>query len=226
MRILSNKNTVWRDSYDRIRRWSLLVAIGVHAFILLALPRVIADRIHEALIPSPYVFMIPGGPGSELEVVALQPPSEEVAETKPAPEPVEEVVEIEIAEAPIEETVLEPDASPSDGEGRDDGEPDGEGTTDPAAGRGGGVVSPPRPLHLVVPRIPDGLDKKRVRGASIHLLVEVLADGSVGEVRIEKGSRFAVLDTAALAAAKQMLYVPAQRGGSGVVQWTRAEMRF
>lgn len=226
MRVLSTKNTVWRDSYDRIRRWSLLVAIGLHAIILLALPRVIADRIHESLIPSPNVFVIPGGPGSELEVVALQPPSEEVAETQPEPEPVEEVVEVEIAEVPIEETMAEVEAAPSEGEGRDDGEPEGEGTTDPAAGRGGGIVSPPRPLHLVVPRIPDGLDKKRVRGSSVHLLVEVLADGSVGEVRIEKGSRFAVLDTAALMAAKQMLYVPAQRGGSGVVQWTRAEMRF
>jgi TonB family protein len=191
MRVLSTKNTVWRDSYDRIRRWSLLVAVGLHAIILLALPRVIADRLHEALIPSPNVFVIPGGPGSELEVVALQPPSEEVAETQPEPEPVEEVVEVEIAEVPIEETVADPEAAPSEGEGRDDGEPEG-----------------------------------GVRGSTIHLLVEVLADGSVGEVRIEKGSRFAVLDTAALAAAKQMLYVPAQRGGGGVVQWTRAEMRF
>ena len=47
MRVLSSKNTMWRDSYDRIRRWSLLVAIGLHAFILLALPRVIADRLFE-----------------------------------------------------------------------------------------------------------------------------------------------------------------------------------
>lgn len=226
MRVLSTKNTLWRDSYDRIRRWSLLVAIGLHAVVLLALPRMIADRIHEALIPSPNVFVVPGGAGSELEVVALEPPSEEVAETEPEPEPIEEVAEVEIAEAPIEETVAEPEAAPSEGEGRDNGDPGGQGTTDPAAGRGGGVVSPPRPLHLVVPRIPDGLDKKRVRGSTVHLLVEVLADGSVGEVRIEKGSRFAVLDTAAFAAAKQMLYVPAQRGGSGVVQWTRAEMRF
>jgi TonB family protein len=70
------------------------------------------------------------------------------------------------------------------------------------------------------------VDKRRARGEAVHLLVEVLSDGTVGEVRIEKGSRIPALNTAALAAARQMRYQPASRDGFGVAQWTRAEMRF
>ena len=227
MRYVSKKNTAWRDVYDRARPWSVGAAIVFHALLFLALPRAISDRIHEALIPSPQVLFVSGGPGSEMEVVAVRPPSEEpVAETPPEPEPEEEVVEIEIADVPVEETTTEVESAPSDTDGAEDGEPEGEGPTDPASGQGGGIVSPPRPVHLVVPEIPGSVDKKRARGTAVHLLVEVLADGTVGEVRIEKGSRFAVLDTAALVAAREMRYVPAQRGGAGVTQWTRAEMRF
>lgn len=230
MRTLSRKNTLWRDVYGRAWAISLAVAVLVHATLFFFLPSGIADRLHEALIPSPTVFVVAAGPGSELEVLTLRTPVEEQPEVTPppAPEPEEEVVEVQAAEdVAVETTIATVTGPPTDSEeGRPEGVPGGEGDAEPTAGGGGGAVSPPRPLHLVVPKIPSGLDKKRARGTSVHLLVQVLPDGTVGEVRIEKGSRFAVLDTAALVAAQQMRYLPAQRGGMGVTQWTRAEMRF
>ena len=78
----------------------------------------------------------------------------------------------------------------------------------------------------MVPRLPGSVDKRRARGESVFLLVEVLSDGTVGEVRIEKASRIPALNTAALAAARRMRYVPASRDGAEISQWTRAEMRF
>lgn len=228
MNVMTATNTRWRDVYDGARRWALIGAAAVHALLLFALPRALTDRLHEALIPAPQVFAVPGGPGTELEVVAIRPPSDEpVDETPPEPEPEEEVETIEeVVDAPEEMTTVETVLAASDGEGESDARDDGEGQPEGRLAGGGGVVSPPRPLHLVVPRVPDSVDKKKARGTAVFLLVEVLADGSVGEVRIEKGSRFAVLDTAALTAARQMRYVPAQRGGTGISQWTRAEMRF
>jgi len=227
--ILSSDNTRWRDVYPRARRWALLVAAAVHVFLLWFTPRQLADRLHEALIPAPTVFFSAGSPGAEMEVVAMRQPERRPPEALPPPEPeeVEEVEEVVVEETAEEtETTSEATEAPSESEGTEEGTPEGEGDAEPVGGGGGGVSSPPRPVHLVVPAIPDHLDKRRARGESVHLLVQVLPDGSVGEVRVEKGSGYPALDQAAQAAAQQMRYAPALRRGDAVAQWTRAEMRF
>jgi len=220
-------NTRWRDAYGRTWRISLAVAVALHAGLLLFMPRAIADRLHEALLPSPMLLFRPGGPGSEMEAVALRPPASEepVQETPPEPEKVEEVVEVTPAEVPEDMTVAEVESSPSETEGRADGVPEGSGAS-PAAVGGGGSISPPRPLHLVVPKVPESVDRKKARGQIVHLLVEVLPDGTVGEVRIEQGTRFAALDSVAARSAREMRYMPATRDGTGVTQWTRYDLVF
>ena len=225
MRLVTPTNTRWRDAYGRVWRISLVIALAVHAGLLLFMPRGLADRLHEALIPSPMVLVHPGGPGSEMQAVALRPPTPEepVQEEPPEPEPEEEVVEVTPAEAPEEMTIAEVASTPSESQGRSDGVPEGSGATAAASG-GGGSISPPRPMHLVIPRIPDGLDRKKARGQSVHMLVEVLPDGTVGEVRIEQGTRFAVLDSAAIRAMKGSLFVPAERDGERITRWTRTTL--
>ncbi|MGH7588989.1 MAG: energy transducer TonB family protein [Gemmatimonadota bacterium] len=227
MKTTTPTNTRWRDSYGRAWRISLVIALAFHAGLLLFMPRGIADRIHATLIPSPMMLVRPGGPGSEMLAVELSAPSPEepVQETPPEPEPEEEVVEVRPAEVPEEMTIAEVASTPSESEGTARGVPEGSGATAAAFG-GGGSISPPRPVHLVVPRVPDGIDKSEAHGQAVHLLIEVLADGTVGEVRIEQGTHFAVLDSAAASAARQMRYMPATRGGAGITQWTRAEVRF
>ncbi|MGH7588938.1 MAG: hypothetical protein ACRELU_10120, partial [Gemmatimonadota bacterium] len=89
MKTSTSTNTRWRDSYGRAWRLSLAVALVFHAGLLLFMPRGIADRIHEALIPSPMMVVRPGGPGSEMVAVELSAPTPEepVQETPPEPEP-------------------------------------------------------------------------------------------------------------------------------------------
>lgn len=227
MKTATPTNTRWRDVYGRAWRVSLAIALVFHAGLLLFMPRGLADRIHEALIPSPMVLVLPGGPGSEMHALELRAPTPEepVQETPPEPEPEEEVVEVTPEDVPEEMTVAEVASSPSESEGTAQGVPEGVGRTAAAPG-GGGSVSPPRPLHLVVPRIPEGIDKRKAHGQAVHFLVEVLPDGTVGEVRIEQGTRFAALDSAAMRAVRQYLYVPSTRDGSATSAWTRTEMRF
>ncbi|MGH7571141.1 MAG: TonB family protein [Gemmatimonadota bacterium] len=227
MKTCTPTNTRWRDSYRRVWRLSLAVALALHAGLLLFMPRGIADRLHEALIPSPMMLIRPGGPGSEMQGVSLSAPTPEepVQETPPEPEPEEEVVEVTPADVSEEVTIAEVASTPSQSEGTAQGVPEGVGASAAASG-GGGSISPPRPMHLVVPKVPDGINKREARGQAVHLLIEVLADGTVGEVRIEQGTHFAALDSAAASAARQMRYMPATRGDTGIIQWTRAEVRF
>lgn len=227
MKLTTPTNTRWRDTYGRTWRISLAVALALHAGLLLFMPRAIADRLHEALLPSPMLLFRPGGPGSQMEGVALRAPTAEepVQETPPELEEEEEVVEVTPAEVAEDVTIAEVQSSPSETEGTAEGVPEGSGASSAAAG-GGGSISPPRPLHLVVPKVPEGIDRKKVRGQIVHLLVEVLPDGTVGEVRIEQGTRFAALDSVAARSAREMRYMPATRDGSGVTQWTRYDLVF
>jgi TonB family protein len=225
---MPGKTTQWRDVYGRAWMVGLAVAAFAHVALFFLMPSALTDRFHEAMIPSPTLVFRAGGPGSELEVVALRAPAaSEPVPVLPEPEEVEEVEEVVVTEAAaIEATTTEVTDAASESEGSDEGVPEGTGEGEPVGGGGGGAVSPPRPLHLVVPRLPGNVDKRRARGEAVHLLVQVLSDGTVGEVRIEKGSRIPALNTAALSAARQMRYQPASRDGFGVAQWTRAEMRF
>lgn len=218
-------NTAWRDEYGR--RWAvaLALAVGAHAALFFFLPRGLADRIHEAMIPDPSVLVVAGSPGP-MESIAYRTPSEAPAETPPPPLEEEEVVvptPSETAEETI--TMAEVTATENAVVGSEEGVPEGAGESAPAGGRGGSVV-PPRPIHLVVPKIPGGIDRRRARGETVHLLVEVLPDGSVGRVEVEKGSRIEELNVAALDAARDTRYEPASRDGIQVAQWTRTEMRF
>jgi TonB family protein len=224
---MPRKTTQWRDVYGRAWMVGLAVATFAHVALFFLMPSALTDRFYEAMIPSPTLVFRAGGPGSELEVVALRAPAaSEPVPILPEPEEMEEVEEVVVTEtAAVEATTTEVTDAASESEGSDEGVPEGTGEGEPAGGGGGGV-SPPRPLHLVVPRLPRNVDKRRARGEAVHLLVEVLSDGTVGEVRIEKGSRIPALNNAALAAARQMRYQPASRDGFGVAQWTRAEMRF
>ena len=89
---ISGRPTAWRDVYDRARWVAVVAAAAAHAAAFFFLPSGIADRLHEALIPSPTLVFRAGGPGSELEVLALRAPSAaEPVPVLPEPEKVEAV---------------------------------------------------------------------------------------------------------------------------------------
>lgn len=222
---LTPTNVAWRRRYGLTWRLSLMAALALHAGLFFLMPRAITDRLHEALIPPPDVSIVAGPPGTEMEVLALAHPAPPAETPPPEPEPIEEVEIPVVAETPRVETITEAVESPRETAGVERGSDEGQRDAEPAGG-GGGSITPPRPVHLVVPRLPGGVDKRRARGETVHLLVEVLPDGSTGEVRVEKGSRLEGLDIPAVAAAQQMRFLPATRDGIAVKQWARVEMRF
>lgn len=90
----------------------------------------------------------------------------------------------------------------------------------PGVGGRGGVL---QPLHLVVPRLPRGVDSRAARGRYVVLLVEVRGDGRVADAKVDRSSGVAALDQVALVAARGTLY---RSRADTMAQWTRLEIRF
>ncbi|MDX1622490.1 MAG: TonB family protein [Gemmatimonadota bacterium] len=217
-------NRRWRDDHGRVWRWSLLAAAGLHLAALL-LSDAASGPIREALIPDSPAAALRATAGSELEVVDARiasprepvPPGPARADPVPAPTPVIEEVP-EPSDRRVGDERREASDLPLEGAG------EAAGREPPRRGERG--ASPPRLLRLVVPDIPDGVDRERARGRIVHLLVRVLADGTVGEVRVELGSRIAGLDAAARSAAHRTRWAPATRDGRRIARWTRTKVRF
>ena len=228
---------------------SFVTALLLHLAIVAVLVRVAASSsagVEEET--TSWLLIGPPGPGggvNELAAPGAVAPAEDPAPETPAEEePVEEeiplVEPLETPEVVVSDSVPMPTtAAVSDsagggaaaapgllaGGGGGAGGGFGGGTTG-GIGSGSGGQGTVRPLHLVVPRIPRGVDERRARGRTVRLLLEVLPDGTVGELRVEEGSQIPALDTAAVDAARQLRYSPPASEGITTPVWTRAVMRF
>jgi periplasmic protein TonB len=94
-------------------------------------------------------------------------------------------------------------------------------------GPGGGVGSLARPLggYQLLPRYPESARRQGVTGTAM-LLFEVLANGTVGEVQVERTAGHPDLDQAAAEAVKKWRFEPARRGNQPVAVWLRMPVRF
>ncbi len=90
-----------------------------------------------------------------------------------------------------------------------------------------GVFSPTRPVGIrrIMPSYPQSARLAGSEGVSL-LKVEVLADGSVGRVSVEKSSGNLELDRAAKAAVSQWHFAPARQGEKRVKAWVMIPIRF
>jgi protein TonB len=124
------------------------------------------------------------------------PPPKPVVEPTPAPEPVvvEETPPV-LTAPPAEEKKPEPPPPP---------------------------VIPPRvdatQLNNPIPPYPAASRRLGEEG-KVLLDVYLLADGTVGQIKIKVSSGYPRLDEAALAAVKRWHYVPASRGGEPIPYW-------
>ena len=80
-------------------------------------------------------------------------------------------------------------------------------------------------LQNPAPRYPPFARRRGLEGRTI-LEVEVLEDGSPGDLRVVLSSGHALLDRAALAAVKKWAFRPARRGGRAVRALVRIPVRF
>lgn len=201
--------------------WGLAAAVAIHAAVFLFLPGRAPDALRRASAPGPGAFVARPGPSEPLRAVTLPGPPDvgapPAAAGSPPPSPAPERRPVAVAgepeatpggpAVPAPETATAP-------VGAGEGAPAGEATEPPP---------PPRLVHFAVPALPPGIDGDDARRSTVGLLLEVLPDGRVGAVRIERGSAFAALDTAAVAAARRMRYAP---DPGSTARWTRAEIRF
>ena len=86
-------------------------------------------------------------------------------------------------------------------------------------------AAPPTGIRKVIPSYPRSARLAGVEGVSF-LKVEVLTDGSVGRILIEKSSGNLDLDRAAKAAVSQWQFAPARQGEKRVKAWVMIPVRF
>lgn len=150
----------------------------------------------------------------EERVEVIEVAVEELVEVVEAPveEPVEVIEEpveepVEVVEQPVEKPV---EAVAKESESED---------LKPAVVSlpSTGVRTDPSPLEYLnkPPLYPSRLGR-RLHGETVFLEVEVLSDGSVGEIRIIKGSRYSLANKAVLKALRKWKYHPAKLDGVAV----------
>lgn len=86
-------------------------------------------------------------------------------------------------------------------------------------------LMPPELVNPVEIGYPLVARKMRYEG-SVLLEIEVLEDGSVGEVRLIESSKYEVLDRAAIAGVKKWKFLPAKYDGKPVKSWVRKRIDF
>ena len=93
----------------------------------------------------------------------------------------------------------------------------------PGDGRSG--TSVPRYGENPKPVYPLEARQKGYEG-EVLLKVEVLQNGRVGEVQVEKSSDYEILDQSAIAAVKKWRFVPASKGGVNIPCWVNIPFKF
>lgn len=86
-------------------------------------------------------------------------------------------------------------------------------------------LTPPEPKKVSKPPYPEAARRSQEQG-TVDLVIKVLANGSVGEVRVKTGSGSQLLDGAAANEAKGWQFVPGRRGPKAVDAWVEIPVRF
>jgi protein TonB len=96
-----------------------------------------------------------------------------------------------------------------------------------ARGTGEGVTSFARPLggYQTTPHYPEAARREGVE-ATVTLRFEVLANGKVGTVQVQKSAGRTDMDRAAVEAIRTWLFEPARRGKEAVAVWVTLPVRF
>jgi protein TonB len=110
---------------------------------------------------------------------------------------------------------------PGDGDGVGPGTDHGVGGGPPQPGNG---ITWPEKLTEVKPRYTAEAMRNKIQG-TVSLEIVVLESGRVGDVRVTR-SLTPDLDQAAIAAAKQWMFVPARQGGKAVAVRVPLELEF
>ena len=87
------------------------------------------------------------------------------------------------------------------------------------------LLSPAKYRETPLPPYPTAAREQGVEGV-VLLVVQVFAEGRVGEVRVKTSSGSAELDAAAVKAVKEWTFVPGRRGPRFVDSWVEVPVKF
>ncbi len=96
---------------------------------------------------------------------------------------------------------------------------------DPPPSEKGILFAQPRYAENPKPHYPKEAKRKGYQG-EVLLRVEVLSNGTVGEIEIKRSSGYEILDRSALAAVKEWKFIPAKRGETTIPVWVSIPIAF
>lgn len=201
-------------SWSSPRSWALAIIVLLHAGFFWALTNGLSVPIPDVLKPKapeliPVVERLPTPPEPIKPIDVQLPINQHVTVVKP-------VIDVPVFE--------QEEAGPYVPE-----------PTPPGSFDDGGSVSPPLPV-IVEPHI----DTRRALSepyyppqeirmgheGTVVLSLHILADGRVGDVKVERSSGFAKLDESAKREAKKWRFVPGTRDGAPMAMWKQMPVTF
>ncbi|HXG29639.1 MAG TPA: energy transducer TonB [Nevskiales bacterium] len=199
------------------------IVIALHLLVLWALQSGLARDVVQAvqpvlfaqLLPAPVVQAPPAPEPPRPEPPQPRPRIRpQPAPPPPLPEPSENAITLE-ASPPAEPVAAAP--AP---------------TSQPAPVEPAPVELPVTPpsfhaayLNNPAPEYP-AASRRMGETGEVLLLVQVMPDGSPGEIRLRQGSGYTRLDEAALDAVRRWRFVPARQGDEPVAAWVLVPIRF
>lgn len=214
---------------------SLLLVVGLHAVAIGIAIWTPASKTQELALPVIQGILLPAPPSETVQVPSAKeappepvppPPEPEKPKPKPKPEPPPKIppaVEPPPSERAIsrpEEAVETPPPPPQ--------MPAAVSATQDSESLGAPVTPPQmdaNPLNNPAPAYPN-LSRRLKEQGTVLLEVLIVADGSVGEVRIKQSSGFQRLDDTAVKAVKRWRYTPARRGAETIDYWYLQPVEF
>lgn len=189
----------------------VLAVVAIHAGLILALTNGLASRIQPEIENITKVFFVePAAPVEEPPPVVQPDELTPVVPEVTAPEP-----EIVVETPPVDDVIFVP-MTPS---------PPAEPTTD--------AINEPSPLKvdprnaLTRPEYPATSIRQNKQG-KVLLLIYVMPDGHVGDVKVSRSSGYPRLDASAMREAKRSWrFLPAKSGsGQAIAAWGTFEVTF
>jgi protein TonB len=206
---------------------ALLLVIALHGAALAAALWAPAPKTQELVLPTVQGILLPAPPAETVQVPAAKeippepvPPPPEPEKPKPKPKPKPKAPpkpKPPVEPPPSERAIRQPEelveTPPPPAQAALPAREENESL--------GAPITPPidaNPLNNPAPAYPN-LSRRLGEQGTVLLEILILADGSVGEVRIKESSGHERLDETAAKAVKRWRYTPAKRAGVAIEYW-------
>lgn len=205
---------------------ALFLVVALHAGAIAAAMWIPAPKTQELVLPTVQGILLPAPPAETVQAPAARetppepvPPPPKPEKPKPKPKPKEPPKPKPPLEPPPSERAIEQpeevvETPPPPSQAAVAAEDENEAL--------GAPVTPPQkdanPLNNPAPAYPN-LSRRLGEQGTVLLEILILADGTVGEIRIKESSGHKRLDETAVKAVKRWRYTPAKRAGIAIDYW-------